>query len=151
MPGRTNRRDALKLVLVGRVATNLQAVFAHGLLMRVISRRCVDSKPLCRSHPCLSRDVRTSMGTTMRSGREPSALILPAKQSTIRGYNGIFPGPTIEAKRGRPARVGSNFAAYAGKLFLVSTTGRLLFLSVFMKRTGGGRSSAIGYPWLCQA
>jgi len=37
--------------------------------------------------------------------RESTAAILPGKQTTIRGYNGIFPGPTIKATRGRPTHV----------------------------------------------
>src|ERR1700681_95105 len=37
--------------------------------------------------------------------RESTAAILPGKQTTIRGYNGIFPGPTIQATRGRATHV----------------------------------------------
>jgi len=37
--------------------------------------------------------------------RESAAAILPGKQTMIRGYNGIFPGPTIKAMRGRATHV----------------------------------------------
>lgn len=37
--------------------------------------------------------------------RAATAEILPGYQTTIWGYNGIFPGPTIEARRGRPVTI----------------------------------------------
>lgn len=37
--------------------------------------------------------------------RESAAAILPGKQTTIQGYNGIFPGPTIKAMRGRATHI----------------------------------------------
>ena len=37
--------------------------------------------------------------------RESTARILPGRQTRIRGYNGIFPGPTIRALRGRATHV----------------------------------------------
>jgi spore coat protein A, manganese oxidase len=37
--------------------------------------------------------------------RESAARILPGRQTMIRGYNGIFPGPTIKALRGRATHV----------------------------------------------
>jgi spore coat protein A, manganese oxidase len=37
--------------------------------------------------------------------RESTARILPGRQTMIRGYNGIFPGPTIKALRGRATHV----------------------------------------------
>jgi hypothetical protein len=94
MPGRINRRDALKLALVGGVATMLQACGSrpsHG----VISRRCLDSKRLCRSLPCFEPTRSDERGDYYEiEARESSALILPGKQTTIQGYNGIFPGPS---------------------------------------------------------
>jgi len=37
--------------------------------------------------------------------RESNVAILAGKQTAIRGYNGIFPGPTIKAMRGRATRI----------------------------------------------
>lgn len=37
--------------------------------------------------------------------RESAVAILAGKQTTIRGYNGIFPGPTIKAMRGRATHI----------------------------------------------
>jgi spore coat protein A, manganese oxidase len=40
--------------------------------------------------------------TTMRRA---SARILPGRRTRIWGFDGLFPGPTIKAKRGRPVVV----------------------------------------------
>jgi FtsP/CotA-like multicopper oxidase with cupredoxin domain len=37
--------------------------------------------------------------------RESTARILPGRQTRIRGYNGVFPGPTIKALLGRATHV----------------------------------------------
>ena len=43
---------------------------AHGLLMRTIPRRCLDSKRLCQFLQCLSRHIRTSKGIQRSRSRK---------------------------------------------------------------------------------
>jgi len=66
MPGRINRRDASKLAHVGGVATMLQACgsrSSRGGNFETVPR----FEAALPISPCLSRHVRTSMGTTTGS------------------------------------------------------------------------------------
>jgi len=105
MAGRINRRDALKLALAGGAATMLQACGSrpsHGGNFETVPRFEV-ALPI---PPVLEPTRSDEHGDYYEiEARESSALILPGKQTTIQGYNGIFPGPTIKAMRGRPTRV----------------------------------------------
>src|ERR1700675_3162037 len=105
MAGRINRRDALKLALAGGAATMLQACGSrpsHEGNFETVPRFEV-ALPI---PPVLEPTRSDEHGDYYEiEARESSALILPGKQTTIQGYNGIFPGPTIKAMRGRPTRV----------------------------------------------
>jgi spore coat protein A len=107
MPRTINRRDALKLALAGGVATTLQACgspLSHGA--------GVNSTPVAQFQASLP--IPPVLQPTRSDGhgdyyeieaRESTAAIVPGKQTTIWGYNGIFPGPTIKATRGRATHV----------------------------------------------
>jgi spore coat protein A len=105
MAGRINRRDALKLALAGGAATMLQACGSRpsrGGNFETVPR-FEAGLPI---PPVLEPIYSDQHGDYYEiEARESSALILPGKQTTIQGYNGIFPGPTIKAMRGRPTRV----------------------------------------------
>jgi spore coat protein A len=55
--------------------------------------------PVLRPHRFFGLDI---YDVTMR---EATAEILPGKQTPIWGYDGVFPGPTIRARSGRPVLV----------------------------------------------
>jgi spore coat protein A len=104
MPRGINRRDALKLALAGGVATLLQACSrpSHGDNSEIVQRFKV-SLPI---PPVLESTRSDEHGDCYEiETRESTAAILPGKQTTIRGYNGIFPGPTIKATRGRATHI----------------------------------------------
>jgi len=74
---------------------------AHGRPAGHISMRDRASiKGLCIL-PCLSRHVRTSMATTTKSKHANPLHDCAGETHDDLGYNGIFPGPTIKARRGR--------------------------------------------------
>ena len=57
--------------------------------------------------PPVARPVSTDGGTDVYAltQRAADVEILPGSRTTVWGYDGIFPGPTIEARRGRPVVV----------------------------------------------
>jgi spore coat protein A len=90
-----------------------------GLLLPAIESRCVRPRPEARLLPSLAplprpfqvplptiptlKPVRTDSRTDFYevTARPASVRILPAMDTGIWGYNGMFPGPTIEARVGR--------------------------------------------------
>src|SRR5260370_23136231 len=104
MPRGINRRDALKLALAGGVATMLQACsrpFHPG-----------NSEAVPRFATALPRlPVLEPIGSNEHGdyyeieARESAVAILAGKQTTLRAYNGIIPGPTIKAMRGRATHI----------------------------------------------
>jgi len=104
MPRGINRRDALKLALAGGVATMLQACsrpFHPGNSEAV--PRFATALPI---PPVLEPTRSDERGDYYEiEARESAVAILAGKQTTIRGYNGIFPGPTIKAMRGRATHI----------------------------------------------
>ena len=65
------------------------------------------SSATCRSRRSRGRSAprptaRSSTRFTMKAGK---AEILPGLETPVLGYNGLFPGPTIRAKRGKPIEV----------------------------------------------
>ena len=105
MPRRINRRDALKLALAGGVATLLQECDlrpSHGNSSKVVPR----FEAVLPIPPVLEPTRSDKHADYYEiEARESTASILPGKQTTIRSYNGIFPGPTIKTKRGRATQV----------------------------------------------
>jgi spore coat protein A len=104
MPRGINRRDAVKLALTGGVATMLQACSLHshpGNSEAV--PRFATALPI---PPVLEPTRSDEHGDYYEiEARESAVAILAGKQTTIRGYNGIFPGPTIKAMRGRATHI----------------------------------------------
>jgi FtsP/CotA-like multicopper oxidase with cupredoxin domain len=105
MPKKINRRELLKLAFAGGVAT---------ILPGCGSRRSQASNPetVPRFEAALPIPPVLEPTRSNESGdyyemetRESTAAILPGKQTTIYGYNGIFPGPTIKATRGRTTHI----------------------------------------------
>ncbi len=91
------RRDLL------RVATVLP--FASGCLVRRPESRLLRSGlPLPKPFevPLPVPPVLRPNGSFEITVKESAARILPGLQTPILGYNGTFPGPTIEAQRGQP-------------------------------------------------
>jgi len=105
MPRRISRRDALKLTLAGGAATMLQACGSRP--SHVDSSQRVPRFEAALPIPPVLEPTRSDEHGDYYDieARESTALILPGKQTTIRGYNGIFPGPTIKATRGRATHV----------------------------------------------
>lgn len=105
MPRKITRRDALKLALGGGVATLLQACGSRrsqGSYSEAVPRFAA-ALPI---PPVLEPTRSDEYGDYYEiEARESSAAILPRQRTTIRGYNGIFPGPTIKATRGRATHV----------------------------------------------
>ncbi len=107
MPKTINRRDALKLALAGGVATTLQACgsrLSHGAHINAeTTPRFEAALPIL---PLLEPARSDKHGDYYEiEARESTATIVPGKQTMIWGYNGIFPGPTIKATRGRAIHV----------------------------------------------
>jgi len=104
MPRQISRRDALKLALAGGVATVLQACSrpSHADKSETV-HRFEAALPI---PPVLEPTRSDEHGDYYEiEARESDMAILPERQTTIRGYNGIFPGPTIKATRGRATHV----------------------------------------------
>jgi spore coat protein A, manganese oxidase len=103
------RRQAIKLGLVGGAALTLPAgrlAFA-GSLPRMAASRLPRPYTLGFVRPPLLTPVRSGPGgavfaLTMRAS---STEILPGYPTTVLGYDGRFPGPTIEVERGTPVMV----------------------------------------------
>ena len=107
---RINRRDALKLGLLGSAALALP--FQRTALTAAdddINDRIATSllpKPYTRpfaTPPVLQpikQDATTDYYQMWQMAKDVE--IIPGKPTTIYGYNGITPGPTIVAQRGRP-------------------------------------------------
>lgn len=91
-----NRREALKLALAGGVATMLQACGSPPISHEptVVDPAPRFQRPL-PIPPVLEPTRSDHDGDYYEiEARESTAAIVPGKQTTIRGYNGIFPGPT---------------------------------------------------------
>jgi spore coat protein A, manganese oxidase len=105
VPRRINRREALKLAFVGGVATTFQACGSrpfHG----DGSGRVPRFEAALPIPPVLEPARSDEHGDYYDiEARESTAKILPGRQTTIRGYNGVFPGPTIKATRGRATHI----------------------------------------------
>jgi spore coat protein A len=104
MPSGINRRDALKLAIAGGIGTMLEACSrpSHPDNSDTVPR-FEASLPI---PPVLEPTRSDERGEYYEiEARESAAAILPGKQTMIRGYNGIFPGPTIKAMRGRATHV----------------------------------------------
>jgi spore coat protein A len=101
-----NRREALKLALAGGVATMLQACgspVSHEPTVVDPAPRFQRPLPI---PPVLEPTRSDHDGDYYEiEARESTAAILSGKKTTIWGYNGIFPGPTIKASRGRATHV----------------------------------------------
>jgi spore coat protein A len=104
MPTGINRRDALKLAIGGGIGTMLQACSRPS--------PADNSETLTRFEaslpipPVLEPTRSDEQGEYYEiEARESAAAILPGKQTMIRGYNGIFPGPTIKGVRGRATHI----------------------------------------------
>jgi FtsP/CotA-like multicopper oxidase with cupredoxin domain len=96
-----------------------EVLASAGLLLPVFESACVGGRPLARIFPSgapLPKPFQTALpiipvlkptGSDAASdryeltARRASASILPGVRTTVWGYNGTFPGPTIEARRGR--------------------------------------------------
>ncbi len=107
MPRIMNRREALKLAVAGGVATTLQACgsrLSHGAPINAeTAPRFEAALPI---PPVLEPARSDEHGDYYEvEARKSTAAILPGKHTTIWGYNGIFPGPTIKATRGRATHV----------------------------------------------
>jgi hypothetical protein len=92
---RITRRDVLKLALAGGVATLLQGCGSrpsHGENPATVPR----FEAALPIPPVLEPTRSDEHGDYYEiEARESTATILPGKRTTIRGYNGIFPGPNI--------------------------------------------------------
>jgi spore coat protein A len=102
-----DRRNALKLALAGGVATTLQACrsrLSHeAYSIAETAPRFESPVPIPRVLEPARSDERGDYYEI--EARESTATIVPGKHTTIWGYNGIFPGPTIKATRGRATHV----------------------------------------------
>jgi spore coat protein A, manganese oxidase len=103
MTGELSRRDFVRMAAIGGATLALPLAGPSALAgeARVRPFRV----PL--AIPPVLRPVRRAGGrdyyvTTMRRA---SARILPGRRTRIWGFDGLFPGPTIKAKRGRPVVV----------------------------------------------
>src|SRR5918997_2585546 len=99
----------LKMGLMGAVGL----VWPRGTLSMPLSRLAASSSVRSPSVepfeaplpiPPILKPVRTGAGTTyyemtQKGGRQE---ILPGLKTEVWGYDGIFPGPTVEARSGRP-------------------------------------------------
>ncbi|NMH94496.1 multicopper oxidase domain-containing protein [Pseudonocardia bannensis] len=105
-----SRRDILKISALGAAALTLpleRVVHAKG-----VSRLAASKLPKPYTVPFAVPPVLAPIGTTDQGEplyeirqRAASVEILPGLKTTIFGYNGLTPGPTIKAQRGRPIAV----------------------------------------------
>jgi len=106
---RPTRKEFLKLGLAGGVALALpfgaSGCFSGDQTGALLCSSAPPPEPFSVPLPVppVLEPVRTDAGTdyyelTQREGR---AEILPGLDTTVWGYDGIFPGPTIEARSGR--------------------------------------------------
>lgn len=101
-----NRRDAIKYGLMGTVGVAFPAWrFQVGRDKNRSPRAPLFEIPLPRP-PVLTPTRSDATGDYYEiEQREATATIIPGYQTTIWGYNGIFPGPIIEARRERPVTI----------------------------------------------
>lgn len=106
---RSTRRNYLKRGLVGAAGLALPLGALSGPIARIVSAESVESPRVERFSvplpiPPVLEPVRTDDTTDYYelTQQEGTAEILPGLETSVWGYNGIFPGPTIEAQRGRP-------------------------------------------------
>jgi len=102
------RRSLLKAGLTGAFGLALPVARLAGPISRMIEAGAVSSPDVARFEVPLpvpqaiepsSREADTDYYTITQ--REARVEILPGYQTTIWGYEGSFPGPTIEARSGR--------------------------------------------------
>ena len=116
------RREALKLGALGSAGLLLPLERFAGAAGGASANRMPVERPAGAVQPARSRTppvlspVRTDATTDYYRLVQQQALveILPGKQTTIFGYNGITPGPTIMAQRDRPVVVQQINALPAG-------------------------------------
>ncbi|MGY1637497.1 multicopper oxidase family protein [Geodermatophilus sp. SYSU D00742] len=108
------RRDALKVGVLGTAALTLP--FLPGALAAKRASELDESRlPRAYTTPFAPPPDLAPTGTVTVGGqvrplyvleqRQFSATILPRHRTTMWGYNGTFPGPTIRATRGTPIAV----------------------------------------------
>jgi FtsP/CotA-like multicopper oxidase with cupredoxin domain len=109
---RFNRREALKLAALGSAGLLLPVErFARAsggsAASRIVSSGLPQPYAAQFARPPVLSPIRTDATTDYYRLTQQQALveILPGKQTPIFGYNGIAPGPTIVARRGRPVVV----------------------------------------------
>ena len=99
-----SRREAVRLTVAGGLVTALSACGLRGA--RAFANPETDfARPLPIPPvltPTRSDETGDHYDIDVRAG---TAAILPGVPTTIWGYNGIFPGPTIKATRARPCHV----------------------------------------------
>ncbi len=102
------RRKFLKLGLMGTAALALPAGTLYGAGSRVgaadsIASPAVEPFKVPLPIPPVARPVRTDGNTDYYeiTQRASEVEILPGLKTEVWGYDGIFPGPTIEARSGR--------------------------------------------------
>jgi len=109
-----SRRDFIRGMAWGGVAVGLGASFVSGLHVSTSTGRVLVSRlplpqpftQLLRIPPVLAPILSDDEGDHYEIRQQvASAEILPGISTTIWGYNGIFPGPTIESRRGRETSV----------------------------------------------
>lgn len=107
MPETINRRNALKLAITGGAAASLQACSSRFSRAAGITAGAMARFQTALPIPPVLQPARSDEHGDYYEleARESTAAILPGKRTAIRGYNGIFPGPTIQARRGRAAHV----------------------------------------------
>ena len=103
---RVSRRDVIGLGLVGSAALflPLQRTAQSALLADPLPESSLPTPyTVAFSVPPVLAPVKQTATTDFYElvQREATAEILPGRQTTIWGYNGIAPGPTIKARRGR--------------------------------------------------
>jgi spore coat protein A, manganese oxidase len=102
------RRGVLKTGAIASVGLGLPLGVASRPLARILEPMRVESPRVERFEvplpiPPVLEPERTDETTDYYelTQREATAVILPGYETTIWGYDGIFPGPTVEARRDR--------------------------------------------------
>ncbi|WP_226007981.1 multicopper oxidase family protein [Natrinema salinisoli] len=103
-----NRREFSKLGLMTGVGFGIPLGTVAGPAGRLVESASITSPQVKKFEvplpvPPVLEPVRTEETTDYYeiTQREETAEILPGYETTVWGYNGIFPGPTIEARRGQ--------------------------------------------------
>jgi spore coat protein A len=100
-----NRRDMIKLAAVGGAASILpfeEMVTAAEPAPPATSRPFVATMPI---PPVLAPSADAYCDRYEITMKRGQVELIPGLTSTVYGYNGLFPGPTILARQGRPVRI----------------------------------------------